>query len=253
MTATLNARKPTVALPRGLERDLVRLRELEGRTLVVTPAMLPSGTLVTIAVEPASPSAFRLSDLGLGHAEAALIGAERTYAARAARLAEATGALYARGEFTLPGLAASEVSGGITILANAVLRAVLHATEHGVRHAERSRRARLSERLATLFPTARIESDQEFIGDSGHAWTVDTRVTRDGHQFVLELLTYHPGSLAAATTKFHDIARLPEPPGRIAVVPNKRELGTWLGVISQAAAVVEDDAPDRTWERALAA
>jgi hypothetical protein len=50
--------------------------------------------------------------------------------------------------------------------------------------------------------------------------------------------------------KFSDIARLGnDAPTRVAMVRNKKEFGTLLGVLSQAANVVDEDAPDQAIER----
>ena len=50
--------------------------------------------------------------------------------------------------------------------------------------------------------------------------------------------------------KFGDIARLGKTaPARVAVVHKKKEFGTLLGVLSQSANVVDEDASDRTIER----
>jgi hypothetical protein len=56
-----------------------------------------------------------------------------------------------------------------------------------------------------------------------------------------------------ASTKFHDFARLDPPPTLVAVVRRKADLGDLLAVLSQAARVVEEDAPDRVLSRAALA
>jgi hypothetical protein len=50
--------------------------------------------------------------------------------------------------------------------------------------------------------------------------------------------------------KFSDIARLgTEAPERVAVVRKKKDFGTLLGVLSQSASVIDEDAPDATIQR----
>jgi ribosomal protein L7Ae-like RNA K-turn-binding protein len=50
--------------------------------------------------------------------------------------------------------------------------------------------------------------------------------------------------------KFQDIALLGvDAPARIAVVPERKELGTYLGVLSQSAKVVDEGASDETLRR----
>ena len=50
--------------------------------------------------------------------------------------------------------------------------------------------------------------------------------------------------------KFGDIARLgKDAPARIAIVHNKKEFGTLLGVLAQSANVVDEDVPNATIEK----
>jgi hypothetical protein len=45
---------------------------------------------------------------------------------------------------------------------------------------------------------------------------------------------------------------LDDPPNRVAVVENKEGMGTYLGVLAQAANVITRDAPDGTLQRLAA-
>jgi hypothetical protein len=59
---------------------------------------------------------------------------------------------------------------------------------------------------------------------------------------IFEPVTKHPTSIAHASMKFSDIALLKdEAPQRVAVVHNKKELGTLLTVLSRSANVIDDD------------
>lgn len=243
----------TVSFLTGAARPDVDHAASKAITLVSTWVMLRSGALVTVSVEPAGTGRHLVTDLGLGHKEALLLGAEASYVRHARKVAETFGIGFDDGTLFARDVTREQLKGAVACVANAAQRSVDLALEAGSFRAGKSRLQRLTKRLTRLFADARIEPEVETVGASGHVWRVDARVTRDRHQYVLELLTAHHGSVAAATTKFHDLARLADAPTRIAVVPSKKALGTWLGVIAQAASVVEDDAPDRTWERALAA
>jgi hypothetical protein len=112
---------------------------------------------------------------------------------------------------------------------------------------------RLVTRLTSIFPADKVERDAEIRGASTHAWRVDAVVHTDSKQAVFEIVTEHPNSVAFAATKFHDFARMDDPPVRIAVVHRKEKLGAFLAVVSQAAMVIEDDAADGTYLRAAQA
>lgn len=149
--------------------------------------------------------------------------------------------------------AEQQLAGAIAWLANGARRAFDRAFEARARRPDTERIERLAERLRRLIRGIEIEPSVEVVGASNHHWQVDARIRRNGRQLLLELVTPHPSSVAATVTKFHDIARLPDAPGRIAVVPNLAAMGTLSGVLSQAANIVEETAPDRAWQRALAA
>ncbi len=104
-----------------------------------------------------------------------------------------------------------------------------------------------------MFPKAQVKRGEELRGASTHAWQVDAVVTTDHHRAVFDVVTSNPASIVWASAKFHDFARLEAPPARVAVVHRKAGLGDLLAVPSQAARVVEEDAPDRVLTRAALA
>ena len=75
----------------------------------------------------------------------------------------------------------------------------------------------------------------------------------DNHRAVFDAVTSNPASIVWTSAKFHDFARLEAPPARVAVVRRKADLGDLLAVSSQAARVVEEDAPNRVLSRAALA
>ena len=112
---------------------------------------------------------------------------------------------------------------------------------------------RLVTRLTTLFPKAEVVREVEVRGASTHAWPVAAMVTTESGRAVFDVVKPSPVSVVFASAKFHDFARLEDAPARIAVVHRKAALGDLLTVVAQAARVVEDDAPDTVFTRAVAA
>lgn len=223
--------------------------------LIDTPVMLETGSCVVVAVERTRPSRWLCSDLGLTHAEALLIGSASSYERHVRAVAEEFGLKFDSTNWTLFATVAAErqLAGAIVCVANGARRAFDRAFEARAVRPDAKRIERLAERLRRLIRGIEIEPSVEVVGASNHHWQVDARIRRNGRQLLLELVTPHPSSVAATVTKFHDIARLPDAPGRIAVVPNLAAMGTLSGVLSQAANIVEETAPDRAWQRALAA
>jgi hypothetical protein len=70
---------------------------------------------------------------------------------------------------------------------------------------------------------------------------------------IFEPVVKHHSSVVNAAAKFGDIARLENAPSLVAVVHNKSRFGTYLGVLSQNATVIDDEAPDRTIVRLASA
>jgi hypothetical protein len=62
---------------------------------------------------------------------------------------------------------------------------------------------------------------------------------------IFEPVTKNHNSVAHAVMMFQDIALLgSEAPTRVVVVPTKKEMGTFLGVLSQSAKVIDESASD---------
>lgn len=225
------------------------------RILIDTPVMLATESCVVVAVERAGPSRWLCSDLGLTHAEASFMGLASSYERHRRETADALGLAVDRTSWALVATAEAEqqLVGAIACVANGARRAFDRAFEARARRPDTERIERSAERLRRLIGGIEIEPSVEVVGASNHRWQVDARIRRDGRHSLLELVMPHPNSVAATVTTFHDIARLPDAPGRIAVVPNREAMGTLLGVLNQAANVIEETAPGRARQRALAA
>lgn len=225
------------------------------RLLFDTPVMLPTGTCITVAVERAGPTSWIVSDLGLTHAEALLLDYAEAYKRRVREAAKEVGVeIDPSGQVVFVRVEdARQIGPALAWVADAARRAFEGALELRATRVEAQRLALFARRLERLVRDVNVERSIEIPGSSNHIWRVDLRVRRADRQFLLDLVSPHATSVTTTVTKFHDIARLPDPPDRIAVVPSREAMGTWLGVLSQAANVVEEGASDRTWQRALAA
>jgi hypothetical protein len=69
---------------------------------------------------------------------------------------------------------------------------------------------------------------------------------------VFQAVGNHANSIYRASTAFHDLSELPNPPIRIAVVKDKAALGAKLNMLAQAGRVIEDEQPDDVYVRAVA-
>ena len=138
------------------------------------------------------------------------------------------------------------MAGAVTIVANCSSEAAaLAAFKASERRFEEDSDI-LYRRLATVFPKAEIVRNVDFVGSSTHKWPVATMVTHRDKVSLFEPVSKHHTSVVNAAVKFNDIARLDNPPRRIAVVKKKAELGNYLNVLSQSANVIEYEVTDAT-------
>lgn len=240
--------KVAEAVARGLSKATM----LDDRAYIRTPVLLPSGTTVVVSIEQEGGGRFRVSDLAQGQDEADVLEIPTLYRAQAKEIAQLTGVPFNGHSFILSGMSEASLIGGVMAVANAMSRAL----ERAVHRAEQRSRAgsvdKLVGRLRQVFPAADVKQEADFKGASSHQWKVDVVVTRPEGTTVFDIVTPHQTSIAFATTKFHDLARLDHPPVRVAVVHKKAAFGDMLKVINQAARIIEDDAGDRTILRAAA-
>jgi hypothetical protein len=218
-------------------------------SFIKMPLMYPGGSAVVVMIAEAPGGRYLVSDMGLGHDEADLMCATSTFAHVAPRVAERSGVAFDHRAFFVVEVTRDQLVGAVSTIAGCSQEAV-QITSLKIAEAKTNDAAdRLYTRLAHLFTPARVARDAEVLGASNTPWHVTALVTVDGRPAVYDPVSSHHTAIAAAVTKYFDLAQLDTPPHRIAVVKSKAALGTRLGVISGAARVVEDSAPDSTLER----
>jgi hypothetical protein len=216
-----------------------------------TPLLFPSGSSVVIRIDDLGPSFF-VTDMGMGFQEAELMGAPRTFKNHAETIAERAGVGFDREAFFMAHATRDQLVGVVTTIANCSLEAaVLTAFKIAEDRADNAAEI-LQERLTQLFSPALVAKDAEVIGASATPWKVAAIVRKGDHTSLFDVVSPHPNSVAAAVTKFVDIAELPNPPKRIAVVRDRSKLGTRLTVLQRTASVIELTSPDSVVRRAAA-
>jgi hypothetical protein len=226
---------------------------LAGRAFIRTAVLFPSGSTVVVVIHDEGGGRFRVSDLGQGLEEADMLGISTAFRSQAAEVATRTGIVFDGHAFVLTGAVAGQLVGAVMAVANASSRTLERAMLGTENRRSGAAVEKLVARLTRIFPRADIAREVKIRGDSTHAWDFDAEVTTGKTHAVFDIVTPHPTSIAFAATKFQDLARLEDAPARFAVVHRKASFGDLLAVIAQAAQVMEDDAPDSVFRRALAA
>ena len=233
---------------RSAAAQLVSYEQISGEIYVNTPLMYSAGGYVAVRVANHGGKYF-VSDFGAGANEAELMGAEGVYRRVAKSVAETAGVGFDQFSFFVLEVTEGQLPGAIATIANCSQEAVNITT---MRVSERTRRDDnevLFERLRSIFDPKIVARDVSFVGASNTEWHVSSLVTKGRQHFAFEAVSSHRNSVVHASTKFNDLARLKRAPGRVAVVTSKRALGTYLGVLSHSADVIEKRVGDEVYQR----
>ena len=229
----------------AVRRELMATNQFKGGAYLTTPLLYPNGTSVVVRIDEGRPNFF-VSDMGLGAEEADLMGGSRIYSQTARKIADAAGIRFDNRAFFVVEASKEQLPGAIATVANCSQEAV-NATAYKIadrKHVDHI--DRLYARLARVFTPEQVARDVEIRGASSHVWHVATMVRADSKKTIFEPVSKNHNSVFAAATKFGDIARLELAPRRISVVQSKKELGTYLSILSQTSSIVEENVADAT-------
>ena len=229
-----------------------RTRSFQGDHYVRTPLMYASGAYVVIRVGNAGDE-YLVSDFGAGHEEASLMGGGRTYKSVAKSVAEANGVGFDSYSFFVLKVSRDQLPDAIATIANSSQEAVNITALKVSERKHRDDNVILYDRLTTVFGRKSIARDAHIVGASNTKWHVSSLVTNQRQQVAFEAVSKHPNSVVHAAAKFSDIARIKRAPVRVAVVSNKKALGTYLGVLAHNANVIERNVDDRVFQSFLEA
>lgn len=238
-------------------REIVATEHHTSGSFIRTPLLYPSGATVVVRIEQGNDRYF-VSDWGLGYQETDLYGAGPFYVRHARTIAEKANIGFDNQAFFVVEATKAQLPGAVIAIGNCSQEAAIRAADALAEKNFEDSKERLYERLVHVFAREFSASDNvvrknvRFIGHSTTDWPIATLVQlpRSRKPTIFEPVTKHHNSVAHATMKFSDIARLGvEAPNRVAVIRKKSEFGTYLAVLSQAASVIEDEVPDEVIAR----
>ncbi len=226
-------------------RAIVSTEHFGSGSLIKVPLMYPSGSGVVVQITQ-HQDRFFVTDMGFGHQEADMIGAGLLYTNSAKGLAEHYGIRFDNQAFFVAEASRDQLAGATTVVANCSAEAAALATYRAAERRYEEDNDVLYRKLVTVFPKTAVERDVDFIGSSTHKWKIATIVKRQDNIVLFEPVTKNTTSVVTAAAKFHDIARLENPPRRIAVVRNKDEFGNLINILTQAGTVMDFEASKDT-------
>ena len=255
-TATIGSNRFAEVIE-AVARELVTVDHRGDGSFISTPLIYPSGGNVVVRVEDIGRDEYFVSDYGLGFSECDMMGASAQFRSQAPSIAEKAGVGFDSNAFFVARVTRNQLVGATATIANCSHEAVAMAALKLAEKRFSDDAETLHRRLVSLFSEKHVAKNVEITGASQTRWHVANvvRLAGDGapeHVTIFEPVTRHHVSIAAAVTKFHDIARLDQPPRRVAVVAKKADFGTYLSVLSQAADVVARDVSDNTIRRLAA-
>jgi len=233
---------------RSAAAQLISLEHDKQGTYVRTPLQYADGSYVVVRVDHGGGEFF-VSDFGSGFETAQMMGAGTAYKRVARAIAEASGVGFDTHAFFILKVSSDQLPGAIAAVANCSQEAVNLTVMRMTEKASQDDSEALFDRLATIFTPKAIARDAHILGASNTQWHIGSLVTVQGRQIAFEAVSKHPVSIVNAATKFSDIARLDKAPARVSVVANKRDLGTYLGVLSYNSSVIEQAAGDHVYHR----
>jgi hypothetical protein len=231
-------------------RELVRVKKWGQISYINLPMILPSGSFATVRVSPIA-SGFRVDDGGFAYRELESVGMERSFGRTAAKVAEALDVDHNRRTLTVD-VAPDDLFRAICDVGMASRDVAERVFSRLAEQDEAEIEDYLMERLAKIFGSARLEGSQKIVGSSTNQWDVSAILHTDSGLAVFQAVGNHANSIYRASTAFHDLSELPNPPVRIAVVKDKAALGAKLNMLAQAGRVIEGDQPDDVYVRAAA-
>lgn len=251
MTVTLNFGTAPYSVVEAAARELVRVSHSgSGRSLVTLPLFYPSGAVVAVEVI-ANAGGHQVTDGGFAYREAEMFGAEYLFGRNACAVAERFGLEAGRKEFRAFAQI-DQLAGTIADVGAASVQLAQRLYERVVQRTEAEISAQLYEKLVHVFGSPKVVADATINGASSHKWRVSALVRLDGRDMAFEAVSNHHSSVYSSATMFHDFALLDRRPLAVAVVRNRREMGEYISILSQAANVIEADVSNDTIRRMAA-
>ena len=231
-------------------RELVQVRAWGEARFINLPLLFPSGSAATVRVQPIS-GGFRVDDGGFAYRELDCVGAARSFPRAARKVAEAEGlmvntrVIYA----DVPEEALFRAICDVGAASHDVVERVYGKISE---HEEAEISDVLQDRLERVFGKSRVTGDAKVAGSSSSEWEFSAVVHADSGLVVFQAVSGNAYSVYRASTAFHDLRELPNPPKRIAVVKDRASLGPKLHVLAQAGSVIQSDQPDDVYAAAAA-
>lgn len=220
-------------------REIVSTAHRPEGSYVSLPVLYPSGSTVVVRVS-GGPAKFLVTDFGMGHTEAEMMGCDRIYVRQARAIAQKSGVGFDEDAFFAVQVSQDQLAGAIITVGNCSSEAVAVSAFKLAEKTATDASEFLISKLETAFGHAQVSRKEKLVGASNHEWEFAAAVKDGRRTSLFEFATKHPNSVANVAMKMGDIALLGHAPRRIVMVHSKVEMGTYLGVLAHSASIVEE-------------
>lgn len=224
--------------------DLVHREFFHFEASISLPIFYSNGDSVVVDVRP-SGNGFVVTDSGATYQEADSVGAAAFFTRSARKWAEESGVTYDAQTFAIRDVAENNLAAAIAQVAECSRRSYDIAYEKLCAKKHEEDEQALYIRLVSIFTEKRVVPTAKVVGASNHEWEIDALVMLDGNRALFEYVSArNQTSYTPVAAKFHDIARLDNPPARVSVVPSFEEMGDVVALLQQASTVIELSSSD---------
>lgn len=189
---------------RSALQRIASVQELDGKIAVSLPVMYPSGATVVVEIERNDDS-YWVSDMGYGHVEAEMAGAQSFYGKIASRVADDFGVGFDGSAMFALWVNSSRLEAAITCVANASNKACSEAVLQAVEAKGRRQNEKIFERVKAVFGDRSVTRSADIAGRHAHWEAHNVVVFPNRHRAVFEHMTAHTNSVSTKFLMFSDI------------------------------------------------
>jgi hypothetical protein len=229
---------------------LVRVSAWREFAFVNLPIFMPSGAPATVRVR-AHHDGFEIDDGGFAYRELEALGYERSFPSEAGKAANAEELQKDRRRIWVV-VSSGELTRAVCDVALASRNVVASVYDRMMDADAAEIEDYLQERLFSIFGEEHVRPDEKIKGASTKDWEFSGIVHLDSGLVVFQAVSNQANAINRASTAFHDLRELTQPPQRVAVVKDKAAMGANLSILSQAGRVIQGDQNDDVYRSAVA-
>jgi len=222
---------------------IAAVRDLDGRTVIDVPIMYPSGATAVVDISR-NGDRYWVSDMGRGHVECEMSGAESFYGKIASRVADDFGIGFDGDAMFALWVTSARLESAIVCVANASSQASSEAVRQAIDTKLRAQNERIFERIRTVFGEQSVARSVDITGRHASWEARNVVVFSDRRKAIFEHMTSHPNSVSSKFLMFTDIKSADLGISLNAMVRDIRNLDEKAQMIADVGNIIQMSATD---------